>query len=484
MGGGAGTSASAPAVGAGVGALAILAAGYLPLLAFELQHDFAETRAILAYLGGSGSERRVRRPCPDRHRRRPVDRLAGLGPVHRSPAARDRGGDRRRAPWPRSPCWPAGGIGRRAAAWLAGSVAWAIVALALFAPSLAVITPGLPERPLPLVPRPARARAGRRGDRPRRRARDGRGRGCSPGPVPAGRTAAAAGVGTCSSSCPSSRGHPRRRPTAAGAWPTRPRHGRSGRSTADRSRPFALVGIPPFKNTNAMRFPLEHRGATPLPAIGAAGDAGRPSSWSATRCSTRSSAPPAVAPRRMRCWPRRGASGIGLLDRFDAGSRRVDLGLRRRAMTATQAALVDVPRLAGGKSVDASSPRRSIYDVVRIFRSIRARFAGRTSARAPDRRLARPGTYTSAVSVAGAVTAAARSRRARAARRQPPGKCERRPLQTGVRCPRDPNVEGRSGHALEMSMVDPACGSVAARAAAGRRSAAGGRGPREPRRRR
>ena len=59
-----------PAVGAGVGALAILAAGYLPLLAFELQHDFAETRAILAYLGGSGSERRVRRACPDRHRRR------------------------------------------------------------------------------------------------------------------------------------------------------------------------------------------------------------------------------------------------------------------------------------------------------------------------------------------------------------------------------------------------------------------------------
>src|SRR6185369_13983104 len=44
-----------PAIGAGVGALAILAAGYLPLLAFELQHDFAETRAILAYLGGSGS---------------------------------------------------------------------------------------------------------------------------------------------------------------------------------------------------------------------------------------------------------------------------------------------------------------------------------------------------------------------------------------------------------------------------------------------
>ena len=87
-----------PAVGAGVGALAILAAGYLPLLAFELQHDFAETRAILAYLGGQRQQRRVRRARADRDRRRPVDRLAGLGAVHRSPAARDRGGDRRVRP--------------------------------------------------------------------------------------------------------------------------------------------------------------------------------------------------------------------------------------------------------------------------------------------------------------------------------------------------------------------------------------------------
>ena len=54
-GGGAGASASGLRSGAGVGGLAIIAAGYVPLLAYELQHDFAETRAILDYLAGGGS---------------------------------------------------------------------------------------------------------------------------------------------------------------------------------------------------------------------------------------------------------------------------------------------------------------------------------------------------------------------------------------------------------------------------------------------
>ena len=55
-GGGAGASASDLRSGAGVGGLAIVAAGYLPLLAYELRHDFAETRAILDYLAGGGRE--------------------------------------------------------------------------------------------------------------------------------------------------------------------------------------------------------------------------------------------------------------------------------------------------------------------------------------------------------------------------------------------------------------------------------------------
>ena len=42
-------------VGVGLGALAILLASYLPLVAHELGHDFAETRALIAWLSGPGA---------------------------------------------------------------------------------------------------------------------------------------------------------------------------------------------------------------------------------------------------------------------------------------------------------------------------------------------------------------------------------------------------------------------------------------------
>lgn len=41
--------------GVGLGALAILLASYVPLAAYELGHDFAETRAIIAWLSGPGA---------------------------------------------------------------------------------------------------------------------------------------------------------------------------------------------------------------------------------------------------------------------------------------------------------------------------------------------------------------------------------------------------------------------------------------------
>lgn len=41
--------------GAGLGALAILLASYVPLAVYELGHDFAETRAIIAWLSGPGA---------------------------------------------------------------------------------------------------------------------------------------------------------------------------------------------------------------------------------------------------------------------------------------------------------------------------------------------------------------------------------------------------------------------------------------------
>ncbi len=183
-----------PLVAAGAGGLAILAAGYLPLLAYELQHEFAETRAILDYIGGGGASAAS-------------GVLARIGIV---------GG--------RSLAWPVSGVltdrpllavlaivavialaavailgergtGRRAAAWLAGSVAWSVVAARPVRPEPRPDHAGPAQRPLPLVPRPAAcsrswapgspgwpaSRDRRRRTGRRRRIRGGRSRRARPG---------------------------------------------------------------------------------------------------------------------------------------------------------------------------------------------------------------------------------------------------------------------------------------------------------------
>jgi hypothetical protein len=131
-----------PVLLAGLGAAAILAAGYVPVVVHELTHDFAETRAIVDYVVGGGRSgesglavrlsviglRSVAWPLAGLLTDRPVlsilalilaALLAGLAVVVRGP-------------------------GRLAARWLLGTIGWSVVALAVFAPSLATITPGLP----------------------------------------------------------------------------------------------------------------------------------------------------------------------------------------------------------------------------------------------------------------------------------------------------------------------------------------------------
>jgi Dolichyl-phosphate-mannose-protein mannosyltransferase len=127
----------------GVASLAILAAGYVPLAIHELQTGFTETRAILDYLGGGG-------------RSTDTGLLTRVGLVG----------------W-RSVTWPLVGLvtdrplvsavatvivavlgtvavlvgraaDRAAVRWLLAVLAWSVVALAIFAPSLATVTPGLP----------------------------------------------------------------------------------------------------------------------------------------------------------------------------------------------------------------------------------------------------------------------------------------------------------------------------------------------------
>jgi hypothetical protein len=131
-----------PLVMAGAGGLAILAAGYAPLVVSELRTGFGEARAVIDYLGGGqGSSA-------------PLVTRVGM------------------VAW-RSVTWPLVGLitdrlvltavatvvfaglatvatlvgraaDRAAVRWLLATLAWSAIALAIFAPSLATVTPGLP----------------------------------------------------------------------------------------------------------------------------------------------------------------------------------------------------------------------------------------------------------------------------------------------------------------------------------------------------
>ncbi len=128
-----------PLVRALVAGIAIVVATYLPLLAYELGHDFAESRAIAAFaLGGGGSTsagpliralvvalRVLSWPLVGLVTDAPVLALvATAGVVVAAVAA-----------------WRSRAPGGR---WLVLTLAWGIVGLTIAAPSLATVVPGLP----------------------------------------------------------------------------------------------------------------------------------------------------------------------------------------------------------------------------------------------------------------------------------------------------------------------------------------------------
>ena len=305
-------------------------------------------------------ERRVRRARPDRRSSASVDRLAGVGAC--SPTGRcsrwppslacrpRRGRDPRRAGHR-----PAGGglagrlrrvVGRRPRA---------------VRPEPRPDHPGLPNDHYHSFLDPLVLALRRRGARPARRRREAAGEA-----VPAGSRAARG------RSWPPRHRHRARRRLRRRVAPgdvarrrlaARRPGGRAddrGRRTASRS---ASSGSRGFKNANAMRFPLEHRGATPLPD----GTSGAPAGTLVVVCDPLFDDVVGAAcggPAEDALLAGRWRSGLGLIDRFDAGSRRVisiygaaHYARRRRCELAARATVLPGQEIRVGRAASGRHRR-------------------------------------------------------------------------------------------------------------------------------
>ena len=314
----------------GLGAMVVIAAGFLPLLVHELGADFAETRAILGYVAGGGREaatgvldrivtvglRSITWPVTGLITDRLVVSLIGAVIVTALGVIAVVG--RRRGDGPSVPGGAAAAIDLPAVRWLAGSLGYSIVALAVFAPSLAIIVPELPNDHyhafldpivLTLVGVGLARLAGAGASVARLESGSLR---TLPGRLAAGVLAVALAA-IAITAWP---------PTVApdGGWPLADASaGRVLEVTGDES--FALDGIPDFKNANALRFPLERREAPVLPAV-AAGTSGvvvivcDPVFDEVVGAACGGAAEDA--------WlARAGRTDLGLVDRFEAGPRRL-----------------------------------------------------------------------------------------------------------------------------------------------------------------
>jgi hypothetical protein len=314
---------------AGLASAVIIAAGYVPLIVHELGHDFSETRAILAYLAGDpGSAagpaaagglglagrlvmvglRSIAWPLSGLLTDRPAVSIVAIlvaAALMGIAALSRRSGARSERPW--------------ATWWLLGTLAWSALALALFAPGLAVITPGLPNDHYhafldPIVLALAGAGLARLA---------AAGHGSAAGPAPGRRSvrapalgAAALGVALLGAGVA---GWP---PSIAedGGWRLADAAAARVVGEVAGARDIALVGIPPFKSADALRFPLERRGLRLL-------DAGPGAVSAATTIVVCDplfdevvGAPCGGAAEAE--WAAADGAGTRLRDRFAAGSRR------------------------------------------------------------------------------------------------------------------------------------------------------------------
>ena len=241
---------------AGVGVVAIVALSYLPLAVHELQTDFAELRAIAAYAAGDGrgaaaslldrllivAMRSVVWPFAGLVSAEPVRSLGALLlVVVTAVIAVGRG----RRPE------------RRAVGFVLASIGWCVFALSIAAPSLAVIVPGLPNDHYhafldPLLVAVVAAGIARLVG-PALAARDGPRRGLVPA-LAGGALLVGFAIIAVTAWPPAT--------SPDGGWAAAEQDAVTIEALAE-GEPYALVGIPPFKTTNAVRFPLEQLGATP-----------------------------------------------------------------------------------------------------------------------------------------------------------------------------------------------------------------------------
>ncbi|HEY4753354.1 MAG TPA: hypothetical protein VIH37_08725, partial [Candidatus Limnocylindrales bacterium] len=272
----------------GIGALALIAFGYLPLAVHELTSGFSETHALIAYVSGGGSGqstgllerivmtivRTLTWPIAGLVTDNVIASMLALGIVvalivaawllagrRAEDAGEDDAAEEDEAGVRGDPGrWPTG--------WLIGTLAFSMLALVFLAPSLAVITPGLPNDHYhafldPVVLALSGVGIARIAVATWRPAGQGRRSMRAAGPAAAvGMTACLLLV--CVASWP---------PAVApdGGWRLADAAAAHVIELVDSARqpgePAVLVSLPSFKPDDAMRFPLTRRGLDLQPPI-------------------------------------------------------------------------------------------------------------------------------------------------------------------------------------------------------------------------
>jgi hypothetical protein len=208
--------------------------------------------------------------------------------------------------------------------FLLGTLAWSVAALAVFAPSLATITPGLPNDHYhafldPVVVVLAGAGVARLAG-----LAAGRQTGLAAGRRVAQAGRAGAGVALAALAI-----------IAVAAWPPAVADDGGWRlvdeaaarvaaatTAALPGQPLAVIGIPPFKSADALRFPLERRGLGLVPAS----DDMPPVGVVTVVCDPLFDGVVGAAcggPAEDAWLASGGSSGLRLVERFTAGPRRV-----------------------------------------------------------------------------------------------------------------------------------------------------------------